>query len=168
MDKVKDFLGQKHTRVVFFVLGFFFGYIGLGFLALIMFVLAFISHKRYKATIGKTKSAKQIINPEPVKVEEVSQNDKVQVEDLNGNIIEVSTHLQVDGKEDVLITEGGRTFHTSVGCFRNWKPEMQSNFTGWKIIKRKDAIKMGMKYCSFCDEAVRTTIDDLEDLEDED
>ena len=102
------------------------------------------------------------IKPEPVVIPDPI-TDKVKVTELNGNIVEVDSWLKLDGDDVVMITSNSKKYHTHVSCFKNWKPEMRASFTGWTIIKKEDAIKNGMTYCSFCSENDDVTLDDLLD-----
>lgn len=166
MDK-KKMKDLKINRITFLVGGILFFIIGipapfLWVFSVVLFLLAYVANKEYKRLVSeaeKKKAEEKPITKQPI------ADDKVKVIDLDGNTLMISPSMQIDGTEDVLISDGGRTFHTSVGCFKKWKPEMREGFTGWKIIKRSEALKMGMKYCAFCDEASNLTIDDLEDSE---
>lgn len=170
MDK-EQIRNVKMNTILFLVVGIIFLLIGILFpilwiLSAISFYLAFTLQKEYKKQISK-ETEKAELEKQEKEVPVVNGQDKVKVIDLNGNEIMVSTYMIIEGTEDVLVAEGGSTFHTSIGCFKKWKPEMQEGFKGWKIIKRKEALKMGMKYCAFCEEASRLTLDDLEDFEDD-
>ena len=164
MDKIIRNL--KINRITFLVAGILFMLLGLAAPVLLvvgglLLVMAFLTNKRYKKLLNEANKPKA----EPV-IE--VETDKVKITELNGNVIEVSTGLMLDDDSLILTTPNSKKYHTHVGCFKNWRPEMQSDFTGWTIMKKEDAIKNGMTYCKFCEENDDQTLEDdmLDDEED--
>ena len=130
---------------------FFFGVVGV-----ILLVLAYLTNKKNKELITESDNTK--VSKEYV-------NETVKITDINGSVQEVSTGLCISDPDRVLVVDGGKTYHTHISCFKNWTPEMRENFTGWKIISKKEAISKGMKYCKFCEENDDITLDDTENEE---
>lgn len=64
-------------------------------------------------------------------------------------------------KDDVLVTDGGETYHTHADCYLNWKEEYKRKFQGWKVISLKDAKRLGLRECKLCEKYY-----DYEDEED--
>ena len=101
----------------------------------------------------------------PVEREEtVTINDNsIPIVDASGN----TTYLSYTDKIDVnncLISDGGKTYHTHVGCYKNWPQEYQTNFKGWKKISIADADNLGYRKCNFCDEKDKPSTETYEDL----
>lgn len=117
-----------------------------------------------------TYLVKLVNKPKPAAVakEYKKTEETVKVIDIDGKELNLSIYLCIDEADKVLVAEGGKTYHTHLACFKNWKPEMIENFGGWRVIKKNEAISKGMKYCSFCKESDRYMEDDYEDDYDED
>lgn len=175
MDKL--IRNTKINRITFLVAGILFMLMGLAAPVLLvvgglLIFLAYKTDKRYKELLNEANKPKPepVQLPEPVvEVEPVVKvdTDKVKITELNGNVIEVSTGLMLDDDTLILTTPNSKKYHTHVGCFKNWRPEMRATFTGWTIMKKEDAIKNGMTYCKFCDENDDLTLDDIEDIVDD-
>ncbi len=141
--------------IIFFLLGFLlpvFLIIGGGFL-----FLAYATNKKYKQLQNDPDPAR--VKPLPVKV----KGEQLQVTDLDGSVIMVDSNMELDDSGRVLIVSDGNAYHTHLSCYKNWRPEYQENFNGWTLIKKSDARKRGLYYCSFCKENDRVILDDLLD-----
>ena len=86
------------------------------------------------------------------------------VEMADGTIEKIRNYCKLTDGEDCLVVDGGRTYHTHVGCFMNWKPEQRETFTGWKMITVEEATSRGMRKCSFCEEADNRPEETIEDF----
>lgn len=143
--------------IIFFLLGFFaplFFFIGGALVA-----LAYLTNKKYKELANTPE-------PAPVTDSVVEVSEKVKIIDLSGDELLVSPVMMLNDPNRVLTVPDGHTYHTHVGCYKNWSHEMQANFTGWVMIKKSEAISRGLRYCKFCEENDNTTLDDiLDDLE---
>ena len=161
MDKnIRNF---RINRVTYFVTGIifvFFGFFMPVFLVVggVLLFLAYSTNKAYKKAINEPKPK---VDPKPV----VKMEDKVKITDIDGTVLNISSYMKLDDPDKVLIAEGGKTYHTHISCFKNWRPEMRENFTGWTIMKKEDAIKNGMRYCKFCEKNDDITFDDILDEE---
>ncbi len=51
----------------------------------------------------------------------------------------------------VLISDGGRTYHTHADCFEEWEDEYFDKFTGWKEVSLKEVRKKGYRECRYCE-----------------
>ncbi len=154
----------KINRITYLVTGFIFMFFGLfspfciGIGAALLFS-AYATNQRYKELSDKYKFEPE---PKPVeKSEPFSYANNVKVTELNGNVTEIKDCMKLDDDTIVLTTPSSKKYHTCIGCYKNWRPEMVKDFTGWTIIKKEDAIKQGMTYCKFCLESDNYTIDDL-------
>ncbi len=160
----------KINRVTYLVTGCMFMFYGLfspfciGIGAVLLFS-AYATNQRYKELSDKYNSKPE---PKPVeKSEPFSYANNVKVTELNGNVTEIKDCMKLDDDTIVLTTPSSKSYHTCIGCYKKWRPEMVKDFTGWTIIKKEDAIKQGMTYCKFCLESDNYTIDDLvNDMED--
>lgn len=154
-------------RVGLIILGLLLFLMGLYFnillpFAIIIFYLAHCCKKelkeRKKIKLEKSKPADQAAVPEETteSAEELKKPIKtVKVTDLDGSIRELSVEFHLED-DKVLVAEGGKTYHTYLGCFKNWQPEIIDGFTGWKILKKSEAISQNMKLCSFCENKQKT------------
>lgn len=113
-------------------------------LSILCFYLAYV----YKKELKRRKNPPVETVKEPEKVIKVVET--VKVTDMDGSERDLSIHLCLDQSNRVLIAEGGKAYHTHLSCYKNWRPEMVENFTGWKIIKKSEALSKGMSYCNFC------------------
>lgn len=167
MKKVKNL---KNNRVIFLVAGIIFIFFGL-FAVPFLFVGAFLlflfyrTNKAYKEALKK-ETPKTIV-PAVDKLVPESNDTTVNVTDLDGSVITSSIYQVIDSEYGVLISEGGKAYHTHLSCFKNWTGDAQRRFIGWKIIKKSDAINRGLTYCRFCKEDDNVTLDDLLDELDE-
>ncbi len=160
----------KINRITYLVTGFIFMFFGLfspfciGIGAALLFS-AYATNQRYKELSDKYKFEPE---PKPVeKSEPFSYANNVKVTELNGNVTEIKDCMKLDDDTIVLTTPSSKKYHTCIGCYKNWRPEIVKDFTGWTIIKKEDAIKQGMTYCEFCLESDNYTIADLvNDMED--
>lgn len=164
MDKL--IRNTKINRISFLVAGIifiFFGFFMPIFLVVggLLIFLAYKTNKKYKELLNEANKPDPVQIPKPV-VE--VETDKVKITELNGNVIKVDSGLMLDDDNIVLTTPNSKKYHTHVGCFKNWRPEMQSDFTGWIVMKKEDAIKNGMTYCKFCEENDDLTLDDIENM----
>lgn len=94
------------------------------------------------------------VTPEPPK-------NKVKVTDLDGSEFEVYVFQTIDSTDRVLVVDGSRTYHTRLSCFKNWTGDAQRSFTGWKIVKKSEALEQGLTYCKFCAEGDKVTLEDF-------
>ncbi len=154
----------KINRITYLVTGFIFMFFGLfspfciGIGAALLFS-AYATNQRYKELSDKYKFEPE---PKPVeKSEPFSYANNVKVTELNGNVTEIKDCMKLDDDTIVLTTPSSKKYHTCIGCYKNWRPEIVKDFTGWTIIKKEDAIKQGMTYCEFCLESDNYTIADL-------
>lgn len=96
--------------------------------------------------------------PEAADQEEAVAEHKESIKDLNtveivypdGHIERRYTFSTIDADEGCLITDGGHTYHTDVGCFYNWSEEYRENFAGWQLISIREARRRGLRKCKFC------------------
>ena len=128
-------------------------------LSILCFYLAYV----YKKELKRRKNPPVETVKEPEKVIKVVET--VKVTDMDGSERDLSIHLCLDKGDRVLIAKGGKTYHTHLSCYKNWRPEMIENFTGWKIIKKSEAIANGMSYCNFCKDLDMQLDDDLDEYE---
>lgn len=161
---MKEVNNLKINRVTFMVAGIIFIFFGL-FFAPFLLVGAFLLFLSYKANKAYKEAMKKetprVLAPmitEPVPNFNITT---VKVTDLDGSVIATSISQIIDSKDRVLISEGGKTYHTHLSCFKNWTIEAQRKFTGWKVVKKSDVIDQGMTYCRFCEENDNVTLDDL-------
>ena len=167
MAKKKGYLetagkGELMTlRILLIILGLMLLLMGLYFIILLpLAVLSFYLAHKCKQELKRRKIPVEPVEVVKEPVEAV--RDTVMVTDLDGSVNEVSTHLTIDHSDRVLVVDGGKSYHTHLSCFKNWNTD---NFTGWKIIKKSEALAGGMKYCSFCKELDFYEDDDLEESE---
>ncbi len=107
------------------------------------------------------KSAEPVPPTPPVAPESALNGNMVKVTDLDGTTITTSIYQSIDATDRVLVSEGGRTYHTHLSCFKRWTGDAQRNFTGWKIVKKSEVMEQGLTYCRFCAEDDNVTLDDL-------
>ena len=153
------------TRILLIILGILLLLIGLYFIILLpLAILCFYLAHVYKKELNERK------NPPVETIKEVTDvreavRETVKVTDIDGSEKYLSIHLSLDQSDRVLMAKGGRAYHTHLSCFKNWRPEMIENFTGWKIIKKSEAIANGMSYCNFCKDLDRQLDDDFDEYE---
>ena len=152
------------TRILLIILGVLLLFIGLYFiillpLAILCFYLAHVYKKEIK--IRKNPPVETVKEPEKV----IKVIETVKVTDVDGSERDLSIHLSLDQGDRVLMAKGGRAYHTHLSCYKNWRPEMIENFTGWKIIKKSEAIANGMSYCNFCKDLDMQLDDDFDEYE---
>ena len=82
--------------------------------------------------------------------ESVKNFNMVDITFPDGHIEKRHTLSTIDSAEGCLITDGGYTFHTDVGCFYIWSEKYRENFTGWQLISISEARKRGLRKCKFC------------------
>lgn len=118
-----------------------------------------------RTTHNKESSNGQISKP----FVELAQHSPIQINDNAilitdefHNIEYMTIHSKVN-EDFCLISSGGKTYHTHVGCFKNWPEEYQANFKGWKKISVADADNLGYRKCNFCDEKDKPSVDTYED-----
>ena len=171
----KQIKNMKINRVTFLIAGVIFLLFGIFFIpflivGVLLILLAYKTNKTYKEALNVKVEVKPEIDPESKEEIKKPVTETVKVMDLDGSVRELSINLCLDEKNRVLVTEGGKTYHTYLNCHKNWKPEMIENFKGWKIVKKSEATAKGMRYCSFCEGKDRipdTDMDDLEEYESE-
>ena len=139
------------------------GLFGIGWLVDSITYLVKLLNKSKPAAVAKEVEPVAAVTKEYKKPEET-----VKVIDIDGKELNLSVYLCIDENDKVLVAEGGKTYHTHLACYKNWKPEMIENFGGWRVIKKSEAISKGMKYCSFCKESDRYMENDYEDDYDDD
>ena len=147
---------EKEGILLFFITSYFIIFLPLSILC---FYLAHVYKKEIK--IRKNSPVETVKEPEKV----IKVIETVKVTDVDGSVRDLSIHLCLDQGDRVLIAKGGKTYHTHLSCYKNWRPEMIENFTGWKIIKKSEAIANGMSYCTFCKETDRQVADDFDEYE---
>lgn len=88
----------------------------------------------------------------------------------DGSVREMSPDdLILDG--NCLISEGGKYYHTHVGCCNKWSSKAYDNFKslgGWRLTSIEVAEYLGLMPCLICDEEIRerqdfSFMDDLDD-----
>ena len=121
-------------------------------------------------TAQDAESLKQEQAPvEPIEsVEQSSPIEKLEKETVtvtfsDGTTKEYNLNLTLNDTHICLLSDGGKTYHTHVNCFKNWPAEYQENFKGWKAITTDEAEKMGYRKCNYCNEADRTEWDYYKD-----
>lgn len=129
------------------------------------------SNKLKSVILDTPEKSPEEMTESELREEMFSPLGKVPIENSDGTVEYIASYNKIADDVHCLITENGRTYHTHVGCFSNWKPGQQKNFKGWKYTTIEKAESMGMRKCSFCDEAdnrPEETIDDfLEWLDEE-
>lgn len=116
---------------------------------------------RYKTEPSKEPGD---MTEDELREEMFSSLGRVPVEYPDGSIEYVYSYYKIDDNEHCLIVRNGKTYHTRVGCFKNWKPEQQKKFNGWIYTTVETARSMGMRKCSFCDEADNKPEETIEDF----
>lgn len=160
---------MKINRITFLIAGIifiFFGFFMPVFLVVggVLLFLSYKTNKKYKELLNESESkTKSVVDTEPVTVTDKT----VKVTDIDGTVHNLKSYMKLDDPDKVLIAAGGKTYHTRVSCFKNWRPEMRDNFTGWTVMKKDDAINSGMRYCKFCEENDDITLDNILDQNDE-
>lgn len=89
----------------------------------------------------------------------------VPVKHRDGTVEMVPNYYRIEG-EEYLISGGGKTYHTHVGCFTHWPKEYQENFNGWELITIEEAKARGLTKCKRCEEADERAEDDTRDIAD--
>lgn len=79
----------------------------------------------------------------------------------DGKIEQAPDNVILDIDSHVLVCDGGHTYHKCTGCFKKWSNTYQENFKGWKLISLEEAKQQGSTLCSFCEEALNFSIDNL-------
>lgn len=157
------------TRIFLIILGVMLLLMSLYFIILIpLGLLSFYFAHVYKKELKRRKSIIETpveLVKKPEVVIEKPVRETVKVTDIDGSVRELSIYLTLDQSNRVLVAEGGKTYHTHLNCFKNWKPEMTESFEGWKIMKKSEALANNMRYCSFCKELDNYEDDDLDELE---
>ncbi len=77
----------------------------------------------------------------------------VPLTDIDGKEITSKFYMRIDDDTHCLVTDGGKSYHLHVGCYKNWLPEYRDGFKGWKVITIADAEAKGLKKCAFCYES---------------
>lgn len=90
--------------------------------------------------------------------------DFVKVTEIDGSMKRISTGMRLINPDHVLCTECDRTYHSFLGCYKNWPPEKQKSFFGWSVIPKKVAQEIGLRKCPWCEDFEKNTIEDLEGL----
>ena len=90
--------------------------------------------------------------------------DFVKVTEIDGSVKEISTGMKLNDPDLVLCTEGDRTYHSFLGCYKNWPPEKQKSFHGWSVLPKKEALKIGLRKCPSCEDLEKIIREDLEEL----
>lgn len=96
-----------------------------------------IDHKKSAAAIGDFK-------------ENINNFNMVEITFPDGHIERRHILETIDADEGCLISDGGYTYHTDVGCFCNWSEQYKERFTGWQLISIEDAKRRGLRKCKFC------------------
>lgn len=100
-----------------------------------------------KETVNEVKdNAAAVAEPK----ESLKDFDTVEIVFPDGHTERRRTWMTIDEDEGCLITDGGRTYLTDVGCFYNWSAEYQDRFSGWQLITVKEARRRGLRKCKFC------------------
>lgn len=111
-----------------------------------------------EAAVAEIKETVIAAKTDETKTEAAAVESKESIKDLNtvevifpdGHIERRYTWMTIDADEGCLITDGGHTYHTDVGCFCNWSEEYRESFTGWRLITIREARRRGLRKCKFC------------------
>lgn len=98
------------------------------------------------------------VEPPPIATPTVQEMDivtlKVNVTMQDGRIEEMSEDkILTDGT--CLVSDGGKHYHTHVGCCYKWNSEALRRFNergGWKLTTIDNAKKQGLVFCLICNE----------------
>lgn len=110
--------------------------------------------------IDMAKEVIAFLQPKIDAYNEIYSIKTVPVLDLDGKTYDIAVNMKLDDGNKCLVC-GGKTYHTHVNCFKNWKADMRKGFKGWKVITIKDAEKQGLKKCNFCKKNDEITLDDI-------
>lgn len=151
------------------VVGFACGVILVGVVCLLFAALCFRGYRMMKneaaahvhdaAVVETIKETVNAVKPAEVKCnaaavaeqkESLKDFDTVEIVFPDGHTERRRTWMTIDEDEGCLITDGGNTYHTDVGCFCNWSQRYQDRFTGWQLISLKEAQRRGLRKCNFC------------------
>lgn len=83
------------------------------------------------------------------KLRKDKETNQIEIVDINGSKKKIWVR-ECFFKDEVLVTEGSRTYHTHADCYLSWKEMYKRKFKGWKVISLKDAEAQGLKECRFC------------------
>ena len=149
--------------IPFFLLslvGFFGGSAIFGAFCLLFGLVCFYIHRMMKKEAAEPvrKPVEKVQSKTPQAARSAADHasaggDDVEIVFPDGHIERRSLWDVVDADEGCLISEGGRTYHTNVGCFLEWLPEYQENFTRWQLISISEAKSRGLRKCNFCRKA---------------
>lgn len=180
-QKTKAAAGGRIYSIIFLVLailcllmsvaGFASGMTVIGVVFLLFGLLCFYNHRIWKkaatnkvekpvvaekTTAQATTEAEAVAEARAAAIAELKESietfNTVEIVFPDGHIERRHTFTTIDEDEGCLITDGGRTYHTDVGCFYNWSDEYQEKFTGWRLISIDDAECRGLRKCKFCAE----------------
>ncbi len=120
---------------------------------------------KLETTQGETviQEHKPVKPVEQLKPIEKPKQETVTVTIPDGTTKEYNLNLTLNDTHSCLISDGGKTYHTHVNCFKNWPAKYQENFEGWKVTTIDEAEKMGYRKCNYCNEADRTEWDYYKD-----
>ena len=98
---------------------------------------------------------------------------KVPVKYGDGTVEMVYNYCYIEGDE-CLISAGGGSYHSHVGCITHWPKEYQDAFDGWEIITIEEAKARGLSICKRCEKKynraqddTRSVVDVLDEIEEE-
>ena len=99
---------------------------------------------------------KQTTNAENSKVESWNLNPNtialdVKIIDIEGCEKYLPDYYKITDNKHCLYCRGGKTYHTHVGCYKNWDNNMRQAFTHWETMTIDDAEAKGLKKCAFCE-----------------
>lgn len=115
-------------------------------------------------TLKQEQAPVEHVEPvEQLKPIENPKKETVTVTFSDGTTKEYDLNLTHSDTPICLISDGGKTYHTHVNCFKNWPAEYQENFKGWKATTTDEAEKTGYRKCNYCKEADRTEWDYYKD-----
>lgn len=84
------------------------------------------------------------------KLKKDMETNQIEIIDINGNKKKIWIR-ECFFKDEVLVTEGSKTYHTHADCYLNWNEMYRRKFKGWKVISLKDAEAQGLTECRLCE-----------------
>lgn len=116
---------------------------------IVCIAIYFIKKKKSKQNSAEVTEV-ATANDSPVKQFNNNAQPTVEIVFSDGHSEMRSILETINLDEGCLITDGGRTYHNKVSCFRRWSEEYRETFTKWRLISLEDAEKMGLRRCNFC------------------
>lgn len=105
-------------------------------------IVAYIKQYIEKEQIRKEK--------EKERLNAIKKTDTIDIINENGETETIWRRKTFFG-DKVLISEGGKTYHTHADCYENWLDSYKRKFKHWEKISLSDAEQRGYTLCKLCE-----------------